>query len=207
MRIPIRRKGGSLRRLLFLCADNHLASRYCEELFNSRIRGEGLNWQGLSRAFRFPAGPRPVEPMAPEAVSGLRRRGAAPVNHRRLPLAAVPFDFETSQQVVAVLGPTDRRQLLEIWPEQADRIEFWTVVPFPVSDCLDELTLAVDALVERCIDTEAGLPLAGDQRGEPANSAKLGRHHPTPMQSRPWQFTLEQPGESLASAESARPKF
>lgn len=177
MRRPISRQGGGFRRLLFLCADNYLASRYCEELFNSRIRGEGLNWQGISRAYVREPGPRPLDSMAPEAVAGLRQRGAAPVNHRRLPLAALPFDFDCSERVIAVMPPTRRMDVVNAWPAQSGRVELLTVVCRDVSTLLDELTGLVDRIVDRLIDAEA-LKLTPDgDRGRVVISAKLSPLH------------------------------
>ena len=179
MPTPISRKRGSFRRLLFLCTDNYLASRYCEELFNSRIRGEGLNWQGISRSFAGLPEPRPNEPMAPEAVLGLRQRGAAPVNHRRLPLAALPFDFETSQIGVALLRRPERSVLLKAWPDQAERLEIWTIADHDVPALFDELTRAVDALIDRLISDAAETLSPAADRGERGISAKLDRLFPT----------------------------
>jgi protein-tyrosine-phosphatase len=102
--LPISRKGDGLKRALFLCADNYRASRFCEELFNSLVRDEGLNWQAISRALEPGAAQRVAAPVAPEVVAALRSRGAAPVNHRRLPLAVNPFDYETSHVIVAIVS-------------------------------------------------------------------------------------------------------
>jgi protein-tyrosine-phosphatase len=125
MRIALNRKAESLRRILFLCANNYHASRFCEELFNSFARTEGLYWQATSRAMW----PRPAErnegPMSVCAIEALRELGAAPVNHLRLPLPVGEFDVRTSATIVVIgeQGPLCMERLagaqppgLEYWP-------------------------------------------------------------------------------------------
>ena len=78
------RKGDGFQRVLFLCEDNYLHSRFCEELFNSLVRSEGLNWDAASRALSPEAARSVRESMSPDATGYLRSIGVAPVNHLRL---------------------------------------------------------------------------------------------------------------------------
>lgn len=121
MPVALSRKAESLRRILFLCADNHLESRFCEELFNSHARTEGLYWQATSRAMWPEPARRSEGPMSVSALEALRVLGAAPVNHLRLPLAVGDFDVRTSSTIVVIGEPgplcTERRlPEAEWWP-------------------------------------------------------------------------------------------
>lgn len=105
MPVALSRKAESLRRILFLCADNYHESRFCEELFNSHARTEGLYWQATSRAMWPEPAKRNEGPMALCAIEALRELGAAPVNHLRLPLPVGDFDVRMSSTVVVIGEP------------------------------------------------------------------------------------------------------
>lgn len=176
MTFPISRKGDGLRRALFLCEDNHLESRFCEELFNSLVRDEGLNWQAVSRALSPVAARRHREPMARDAIACLRQLGAAPMNHGRLPLGATEFDFETSFVAIAIAPAGKDPGLRDHWPKYASQVEIWPVnAALPVAGRLRELQLAVGEMLDRMLGRRAAeaaaatpLPVAG------GSSARLG---------------------------------
>ena len=181
MSYPVSRKGDGLKRALFLCEDNYLASRFCEELFNSLVRGEGLNWQAISRAYRTSAARGFSEPMAPEAVAFLRDAGAAPVNHRRLPLGATPFDFEMSYVVVALAPREQFAAVTRAWPDFSSQIEYWMIDPdLPAEARLREYTFSVRQMIDAMIG-RGPLPAARMPR-EPQNarSAKLSARSVAP---------------------------
>jgi len=169
---PISRKGDGLKRALFLCEDNFVHSRFCEELFNSLVRDEGLNWQAVSRALSPAAARRPLEPMADSAAAALRAVGAAPVNHRRLPLGVTQFDFETSHIAIAIDAGEARQLLQRHWAEFAPLVVFWSPGAAPH---FDALTAAVRQLLERVSGrsgrADPGLPVSPSVR--PGASAKL----------------------------------
>jgi len=195
---PISRKGDSLKRALFLCEDNYRASRFAEELFNSLIRGEGLNWQAVSRAVSPTAARRQSEPMAPEAVACLRSFGAAPVNHRRLPLGATAFDLEMSHVVIAATGPACRAAVLEAWPEHARRIEHWPVdEAAPVQDLLEDLAVSVHAMLDRMLGRRPG-----PRSSRPGASAKLGLR---PLRGNELSHVLSRESAARLSTEPSRP--
>jgi protein-tyrosine-phosphatase len=121
---PMSRKSDPLRRILFLCRDNHYEGRFCEELFNSHARTEGLNWHASSRGLMPNAAARNDGPMSAAAIAYLRALGAAPVNHLRLPLHATDFDFQMSYTVVA-LGREWAAEIERRWPYYASQVELW----------------------------------------------------------------------------------
>jgi protein-tyrosine-phosphatase len=180
MPIPLSRKGDGLRRALFLCMDNYLASRFCEELFNSLVRAEGLNWQAVSRGLSAPAARVTPEPMAPEAVERLRAIGAAPVNHRRLPLAAAAFDLEMSFVVVAIAPRGQHAAIGAAWPRFSGQIEFWSVAPGrSVQALLNELTFSVRHMVDTMLGRASRATPAAAERGRNRpDSAKLRLQSP-----------------------------
>jgi protein-tyrosine-phosphatase len=123
---PISRKSDELRRVLFLCDENYHESRFCEELFNSHARTESLNWQATSRAVLGEPAARNEGPMSLGAIEFLRKLGAAPVNHLRLPLEATHFDFQMSD-VVIVLDIAWLTEIEKRWARHAHRIEYWSL--------------------------------------------------------------------------------
>lgn len=125
MQILFSRKGDALKRALYLCEANFHASRFCEELFNSFARTEGLNWQAASRAVTAPPAAHHDPSMSPLAVSRLRAIGVAPVNHMRVPIEASKADLQMSYLVVAVNLAHKRSELERRWPEFASQIEYW----------------------------------------------------------------------------------
>ena len=122
----VQRKPNALRRVLFLCSENYHESRFCEELFNSHSRGEGINWLGLSRAVTAVPALRNEGPMSVTAINYLRVIGAAPVNYLRLPLQVTDFDFQMSY-IVIVLGTDAAQAVRWAWPHYASQIERWSV--------------------------------------------------------------------------------
>ena len=189
MSYPVSRKGDGLRRALFLCEDNYLAGRFCEELFNSLIRGEGLNWQAVSRAYRTSAARGFSEPMAPEAVAFLRNIGTAPANHRRLPLGATPFDFEMSSVVVALAPSEQFVYVTGAWREFAGRIELWeidlsTSVEARLRACTSAVSQMIDVMLGRATAPSAQPPLPSrsarvttlSARAVAPTSLRLARH-------------------------------
>ena len=100
MSVTVDRRSRSLRRVLFVCTDNWLDSRFCEEYFNSLARTDGLNWIALSRTSAAPTD-RDVA-IAPAALAALRALKTAPVNHHRPPLALSRRDVEISDLVVYI---------------------------------------------------------------------------------------------------------
>lgn len=125
MRIVIDRKSDVLRRTLFLCEDNFHASRFCEELFNSFARTEGLNWQASSRSLERVPAEKHDDSMSASAIAALRSMGVAPVSHFRLPLEVTEFDFQMSHLVVAIDLGDQRPAIRQRWPDFASQIEHW----------------------------------------------------------------------------------
>jgi protein-tyrosine-phosphatase len=157
MSIPISRKGDSLKRVLFLCEDNHLKSRFCEELFNSLVRDEGLNWQAVSRALSPVAARRYRDSMAREAVACLRSLGAAPMNHGRLPLGATAFDFDMSFVAIAIRPAGRDARLRERWPDYASQIQIWPVdESLPLAWQLRDLAFAVGQMLDQMLGRGEG---------------------------------------------------
>jgi protein-tyrosine-phosphatase len=180
MPLPFSRKGDGLKRALFLCRDNRLLSRFCEELFNSLVRAEGLNWQAVSRALSVDALKGSIEPMAPQAVARLRSLGAAPVNHRRLPLAATAFDFEMSFVTIAIEPVDGQAAVRAAWPGFADRIEFWDIDPAAAGEAqLADIARSVRRMLDQLLGRDAR-PDASAVQARPgaAGSAKLLRRPP-----------------------------
>jgi protein-tyrosine-phosphatase len=120
----ISRKSDVLRRVLFLCADNYHESRFCEELFNSHARTEGLSWQATSRALQPAAATRSEGPMSERAIAMLRTLGAAPVNHLRLPLHLSEFDIRMSSHII-VVGAVPDELLRRRVADYAAQLDAW----------------------------------------------------------------------------------
>jgi protein-tyrosine-phosphatase len=172
--IPVSRKGEGLRRALFLCEDNFRDSRFCEELFNSLVRDEGLNWQAISRAISAPAARLASAAMATDAVAALRARGAAPVNHRRLPLGHNGFDLETCHVVIAI------RPAAAATPDPeraADAVgsEHWTIdAALPLAARYEWLGAAVRSLLDRICGREADAAEVVSASGKLASPSFVG---------------------------------
>lgn len=162
----IPRKAGALGRVLFLCGENYHASRFCEELFNSHSRVEGLNWQALSRAVLAEPAAKNEGPISLPAVEYLRLLGAAPVNHLRLPLRVTDFDLAMSADVIA-LGLAWKPHIERLWPYYAPQVRYWRL---PALDrpraALAHLSCEVRSLVtaiqlhERHWDRPASAPMS-----------------------------------------------
>lgn len=153
-RTPFSRKGDSLKRILFLCDDNHLASRYCEEYFNSLVRDRGLNWQASSRALSAVAARQNSGPMAGVAIEFLRSHGVAPVNHRRLPLGATRFDFQMSDCIVVLAQPDESTGIRDAWKDFAPQMQFLASSTGAVASRLQLLSREIDRLFDDMIGQE-----------------------------------------------------
>ncbi|MGW8368708.1 MAG: hypothetical protein ACWGPN_08505 [Gammaproteobacteria bacterium] len=153
----VERKGEGLRRALFLCEDNFTASRFCEEMFNSLVRDEGLNWQATSRSYSPSPARRHLEPMSAAAIAALRGAGVAPVNHCRLPLEVTPFDFETSYIVVAVAPRDQHAAIMRAWPAYASLIEFWRRDEEPAGQ-FGELVYSVASMLDAMLARSSRRP-------------------------------------------------
>lgn len=173
-RMPVSRKGDSLKRILFLCEDNFLASRFCEEYFNSLVRDLGLNWQAASRALSPEAARQHPEPMSADAVRYLRSSGVAPVNHRRLPLGVTDFDLEMSNFVLVIAHPDDHAAIRDAWKHTGVCLRFLDPGAQAGTGRLAALAHGVDCLFDEMLGQEyRNDVLPGGLHRASAVSAKL----------------------------------
>src|SRR5210317_870592 len=108
MERAISRRARGLRRVLFLCPEDYRFGRFCEEYFNSIARNDGLNWLARSRAI-VPVSSR-ERFMDPQALTALRRRGAAPVNHERSPASVTLRAIAISDVLIGVAFSAARQE-------------------------------------------------------------------------------------------------
>jgi protein-tyrosine phosphatase len=114
-------------RVLFLCTGNYYRSRYAEEIFNHRVRREGLRWRAFSRAVAEKLSPENVGPISPYTLEALQARGIAPEGAARNPLLCTVVDFAEAELVVALKDSEHRPMIEHRFTGVAHRVEYWDV--------------------------------------------------------------------------------
>jgi protein-tyrosine phosphatase len=110
--------------LLFLCTGNYYRSRFAEVYFNHLAQQQQLPWRAVSRGLHVKPGHNPG-PMAPAALTHLRRLGVTLPGVVPYPRPATEADFAAAAHCVA-LDQTEHRPMLQQWhPAQELTTEFW----------------------------------------------------------------------------------
>jgi protein-tyrosine phosphatase len=114
-------------RVLFLCTGNYYRSRYAEEIFNHRVRGEELGWRAFSRAVAEKLSPENVGPISPHTLEALQAKGIAPEGLTRNPVLCTVDDFAEAELVVALKDAEHRPMIEQRFASAAHRVEYWDV--------------------------------------------------------------------------------
>ncbi|MFO0930199.1 MAG: hypothetical protein U0736_24765 [Gemmataceae bacterium] len=99
--------------------------------FNALAARAGLPWRAVSRGLDLERGVLNIGPMARVAVEWLRHQGVADESCRRFPAEAVADDFARADRVIALDDAEHRPLVVDLFPDQIDRVEFWQVEDAP----------------------------------------------------------------------------
>lgn len=135
--------------VLFLCSANYYRSRFAEHLFNHLAEEAGLGWQADSRGLMVGHWGN-IGPISPYTIDGLRRRGIDPPDMPRQPKQLTAVDLVHSDLVVAVKEAEHRPAMMQLFPEWANRVEYWHIDDL---DCAepDEALTALERSVRHLI--------------------------------------------------------
>jgi protein-tyrosine phosphatase len=114
-------------RVLFLCTGNYYRSRYAEEIFNHRVRLEGLDWFAFSRAVAEKLSPENVGPISRHTLEALQVKGIPPGGAARNPVLCTVDDFAAAELVVALKDAEHRPMIEHRFAGVAHRVEYWDV--------------------------------------------------------------------------------
>ena len=134
--------------ILFICSGNYYRSRFAEESFNHHAIENGWKARAFSKGFR-PSPERNPGSMSPYALEGLRERGIAPLNAKRMPEELSEGDFVGFPRVIAMSDSEHRPMMRERFPAYETTIDFFLVEDLhlePSSVALPRLEASLRAL-------------------------------------------------------------
>ena len=111
--------------VLFLCTANYYRSRFSEYLFNARAAVAGLSWRATSRGLMIWMADG-QGPISIYAVDRLTKLGVA-MDGSRLPVQLSRSDLDTADLVIAMKRKEHHAMMQGLFPDWADRIEYWHV--------------------------------------------------------------------------------
>ena len=138
--------------VLFLCSGNYYRSRFAEHLFNALAAAAGLPWRAESRGLSVGFWGQNIGPVSRYTVQALAARGIALTTAPREPQQLAAADLAGADLVVAVKEVEHRPAMAELFPDWANRVEYWHVDDLDCAgpECaLPELEQLVAALVTR----------------------------------------------------------
>jgi len=116
----------TMKQVLFLCSANYYRSRFAEHLFNWLAPQIGLPWRADSRGLMVGYWGN-VGPISEFTVDALRLRGIPINGNHRYPESLALTDLSNSELVVAVKESEHRPLMEDLFPDWADRVEYWDV--------------------------------------------------------------------------------
>ena len=155
------------RQVLFLCSGNYYRSRFAEHLFNWLAQQSALAWQADSRGLLVGQFGN-IGPISRHAVRALKSRGIPIDGWHRNPQPVTAEDLANANIVVAVKESEHRPVIDALFPEWADRVEYWTVDDLDCAtpeEALPQLEQEVQALIHR---------LRVDRSSSPSRSRSVG---------------------------------
>jgi protein-tyrosine phosphatase len=115
------------RHVLFVCTGNYYRSRFAEELWCAWELAEPTGVGAKSRGFLAATSSGNVGPISRHAVEGLAARGVLLGENVRPPAQIVRADLETACRVVAMNREEHRFIVRTLFPDWADRFEYWDI--------------------------------------------------------------------------------
>ena len=140
-----------LKTVLFLCSGNYYRSRFAEHLFNALAEAANLPWRADSRGLTVGYWGN-IGPISRYTVAALAERGIALAGPPREPLQLSAADLAEAELVVAVKEAEHRRAMISLFPDWADRVEYWHVDDLDCAEpesALPELEQLVSDLITR----------------------------------------------------------
>ena len=137
-----------MNKLLFLCTGNYYRSRFSEIYFAHLARQHNLRWEADSCGLALD--PRNTGPLSHFTIDECNRMKLA-IDMQRFPRPLTLEDLERSHRVIAVKEAEHRPLMQRLFPEWADRIDYWHVhdIDFETPDvALPQLRTHVEALID-----------------------------------------------------------
>jgi len=138
--------------VLFICTGNYYRSRFAEYWFNHLAPMRSLDWRAAS------AGLRPdfaqaynVGPLSADARRALDNRRVQLPEPLAMPRALTVTDLASADLSVALDDPEHRPMMREIFPDWADRIQYWNIRDVSPSQDYDPMG-EIDRLVATMLD-------------------------------------------------------
>jgi protein-tyrosine phosphatase len=131
-------KGFTMKTVLFLCSANYYRSRFAEYFFNYHAKNDGLRWHADSRGIVVGRhhNPGPISPFAAERLDDL---GISLNGRLRFPQQLTESDLSSADLIVAVKEAEHREMMGELFPDWADRVEYWHIDDLDYADSLEAL--------------------------------------------------------------------
>jgi protein-tyrosine phosphatase len=146
--------------LLFLCTGNYYRSRFAEILFNTRAIQAQIDWHAQSRGLDTGRITRDFGPISLNTINGLKDRDITLEGDIRYPIQLEETDLEQASRVIALYELEHRPYLESLYPDWADRIEYWNIPDrefTPVDQALAEIEENVLELIAQLMTSEGGL--------------------------------------------------
>ena len=149
----------NLRTIVFICTGNFYRSRFCEYLFNSLAKKNGLNWRATSRGLRAKtaANEGPISEFVAYRLIAM----GVPFDRARFPIQLSEFDLADADLVVALKKDEHHAMMVEQFPAWADRITYWHVDDLDCATADEALPICescVKALVDRLLEKQEAPP-------------------------------------------------
>ena len=140
-----------MNRLLFLCTGNYYRSRFAEQYFNYYALERGLPWRADSKGLlRDLDQSGNLGPISSHTIDYLTELGL-PVDDSRDPMRMELKHFQQYQRIVAASRDEHYPMMLEIFPDYAEQIHYFTVEDLHIygpERALPGLVLALDTLLD-----------------------------------------------------------
>ena len=144
-------------KVLFLCTANYYRSRFAEIFFNALAVQRNLDWVADSRGIVMAVGDDNVGLVSEHTIRGLEERGIAVPTTLRAPLQLQEKDLKSADLIIALDDEEHRPYMQQLFPNWANKIEYWHVHDLHASTADDALPVAereIRALVERLVSAE-----------------------------------------------------
>jgi protein-tyrosine phosphatase len=113
--------------VLFLCTGNYYRSRFAEEFFNHRADAFRSIWTANSRGLAIDRLGKNAGAFSRVALKRLQDKGCLIRGVSRPPQLCTTVDLANANHIVALDRIEHRPLMREIFPNWADRIEYWDV--------------------------------------------------------------------------------